>query len=56
MMFSLGDDIEVLSGQVVVHSHLNAPCTRCGAMDIHTLDECTERTRAIALARAPGRS
>lgn len=42
----MADELEILGGVVVVHSHLDNPCSRCGAMDIHSLDQCFADTAA----------
>ena len=40
----MADELEILGGMVVVHSHLDNPCSRCGAIDIHSLEQCSTDT------------
>jgi len=41
------DELEFIDGRPIVHSHVGAPCSRCGAMDLHTLDQCGQWTRQV---------
>jgi hypothetical protein len=41
------DELEFIAGHPIVHAHAGAPCTRCGAMDLHTLDQCGQWTRQV---------
>jgi hypothetical protein len=45
----VADQLEVRSGLCIVHSHIEAPCSRCGAMDIHTVIQCSLDTMRIML-------
>ena len=41
------DELEFIGGRPTVHSHVGAPCSRCEAMDLHTLDQCAAQTRRL---------
>ena len=41
------DELEFIDGRPTVHSHVGAPCSRCEAMDLHTLYECAGQTRRL---------
>ncbi len=41
------DELEFIGGRSTVHSHVGAPCSRCGTMDLHTLDQCAAQTRRL---------
>jgi len=41
------DELKFIAGQPIVHAHVGAPCSRCGVMDLHTLDKCAQLTRQV---------
>lgn len=41
------DELEFIDGRPIVHSHVGDPCSRCGAIDLHTLDQCGQWTRQV---------